>query len=249
MHSQTDATKLQRFEMQAHAEPVVVGSAVGARIGAGRVQVILHSADISTFQPGNVLVTEMTDPDWEPVLKQASAVVTNRGGRTCHAAIISRELGIPCIVGCGDATSRLADGDEVTVDCSAGDEGRVYPGVLAFRVTETDLGTIPVPRTHVMMNLANPQLAFQKSFIPNAGVGLARMEFIVSNHIKCVAVAVAVAVSESVAARGVTASRAHWAPTTLLLRAPTQGTPAGAVGPQPRQPRRPGCHRRAHRRL
>jgi len=121
--------------------------------------------------------------DWEPVLKQASAVVTNRGGRTCHAAIISRELGIPCVVGCGDATSVLHSGDKVTVDCSGGEIGKVYGGELPFHVEETDLGTIPETKTKVMMNLANPELAYHKSFIPNGGVGLARMEFIVNNHI------------------------------------------------------------------
>lgn len=122
------------------------------------------------------------------MLKQASAVITNRGGRTCHAAIISRELGIPCVVGCGNATTELESGEDVTVDCTSGEVGKVYRGLLPFHVEETDLGNIPKTKTHMMMNLANPELAYLKSFIPNDGVGLARMEFIVNNHIRSVRV-------------------------------------------------------------
>ena len=139
---------------------------------------------IHAFRKGEVLVTDMTDPDWEPIMKIASAIVTNRGGRTCHAAIVSRELGIPCIVGTGGATTRLNQGEEVTVDCSEGSVGTVYRGLLPFEVQETNLDALPKPKTKIMMNLASPEQAFEKSFIPNEGVGLAREEFIINSYIK-----------------------------------------------------------------
>jgi len=139
---------------------------------------------IHDFNKGEVLVTDMTDPDWEPIMKIAGAIVTNRGGRTCHAAIVSRELGIPCIVGAGNATTRLASGERVTVDCSEGSVGTVYRGLLEFEIVETDLHSLPKPRTKIMMNLASPEQAFEKSLIPNEGVGLAREEFIINSYIK-----------------------------------------------------------------
>jgi pyruvate,water dikinase len=139
---------------------------------------------MSQFQKGQVLVTDMTDPDWEPVMKIAGAIVTNRGGRTCHAAIVSRELGIPCIVGAGSATTRMQTGQEVTVDCSQGSTGYVYEGLLPYEIEETDLDTLPKTKTKIMLNLASPEQAFEKSFIPNHGVGLAREEFIINSYIK-----------------------------------------------------------------
>ncbi len=163
---------------------LITGQSVGERIGAGKVHVIKDVHDISRFNPGEVLVTDMTDPDWEPIMKIASAIVTNRGGRTCHAAIISRELNIPCVVGCHDATRQLAPGQAVTVVCSKGDVGYVYDGALNFEIQKTDLASIPKTRTKIMMNIASPEQAFKQSFIPNDGVGLAREEFIISSYIK-----------------------------------------------------------------
>jgi len=187
VQSQRDTSKLVTFEMvgQVPEEDVLSkGCSVGTAIGQGTAKVLRAITDMNRFRAGEVLITEMTDPDWEPIIKQASAVVTNRGGRTCHAAIISRELGIPCIVGTGDATEKVTSGEPVTVDCSSGETGVVYKGNHKFKVMEMDVGKIErLPGTKICMNLANPDLAFQKSFIPNDGVGLARMEFIVSNHI------------------------------------------------------------------
>ncbi len=145
---------------------------------------IRSSADLEQLQPGEVLVTEMTDPDWEPVMKRAAAVVTDRGGRTCHAAIVSRELGIPAIVGTGTGTSSIKTGDDVTVSCAEGEEGFVYRGRLPVRVERTNLADLPRPRTHMMMNVANPAEAFSLSFLPNDGVGLARLEFIIGTHVR-----------------------------------------------------------------
>ena len=161
------------------------GSSVGAKIGAGKASVILNvGAGMDAFEAGSVLVTEQTDPDWEPILAKASAVITNRGGRTCHAAIISRELGIPCLVGCGDATLTISHGASVTLDCTAGETGAVYEGIQPFGVEEVDLATVPKTKTKVALLLGNPDLAFEHSFLPNDGVGLMRMEFIVSSYIK-----------------------------------------------------------------
>lgn len=140
--------------------------------------------NISTFQDGDVLVTEMTDPDWVPIMKRASAIVTDKGGRTCHAAIVSRELGIPCVVGTGNASEKIASGSPVTVDCAGGDEGVVYHGRLKFEVVRTDINNLPRPKTKIMMNIGSPDLAFEYSLIPNDGVGLAREEFIIDSHIQ-----------------------------------------------------------------
>lgn len=164
--------------------PIVTGRAVGERMGQGRARVILDVHRIDEFQPGEVLVTHKTDPDWEPIMKKASAIVTDRGGRTCHAAIIARELGIPAIVGCGDASQRIQNEREVTISCSEGETGRVYAGLLPFEIRETELSQLPPTRTQILMNVGNPDEAFSLAAIPCDGVGLARLEFIIANHIK-----------------------------------------------------------------
>ncbi|MEK7320836.1 MAG: phosphoenolpyruvate synthase, partial [Pseudomonadota bacterium] len=151
--------------------------------GTGPVRVINDPSEMERVQPGDVLVADMTDPNWEPVMKRAAAIVTNRGGRTCHAAIIARELGVPAVVGCGDATDLLKDGTLVTVSCAEGDEGRIYDGLLETEVTEVQRGEMPEIATKIMMNVGNPQLAFDFAQIPNHGVGLARLEFIINNNI------------------------------------------------------------------
>ena len=166
--------------------PIVTGRAVGEAISQGKAQVILDAHHIEQFQPGEVLVTDRTDPDWEPIMKKASAIVTNSGGRTCHVAIIARELGVPAIVGCNNATQILKTGQEITVSCAEGEEGRVYQGLLPFEVKEITLENLPRTRTQILMNVGNPQEAFRLSEIPNDGVGLARTEFIIANHIQSV---------------------------------------------------------------
>ncbi len=181
----TNRLKTYRFtQPQARPDPLVRGRAVGEAIGQGTARVILDVRRSDQFQAGEVLVTEKTDPDWEPIMKKASAIVTNQGGRTCHAAIIARELGIPAIVGCGNATQVLRSGDPITVSCAEGEEGRVYPGLLPYEVTEIPLEELPRPRTQLMMNVGNPEKAFGLSEIPCDGVGLARLEFIIANHIQ-----------------------------------------------------------------
>ncbi|MDK2955822.1 MAG: pyruvate, water dikinase [Desulfovibrionales bacterium] len=184
VHALKDAATITKFVLKGQGKVLVDGQSVGDRIGAGQVHIIKQASLISEFKPGEVLVTDMTDPDWEPIMKSAAAIVTNRGGRTCHAAIISRELGIPCVVGAGDATEKLEDGRMVTVDCSKGSTGYVYDGEVAFETQKTDLKELPQIKTQIMLNLASPEQAFEKSFLPNAGVGLAREEFIINSHIK-----------------------------------------------------------------
>jgi pyruvate,water dikinase len=187
VQSQKAANRLKTYRLtqpQARPEPLVRGRAVGEAIGQGTARVILDVRRSDQFQAGEVLVTEKTDPDWEPIMKKASAIVTNQGGRTCHAAIIARELGIPAIVGCGNATQLLRSGDPITVSCAEGEEGRVYPGLLSYEVTEIPLEELPRPRTQLMMNVGNPEKAFGLSEIPCDGVGLARLEFIIANHIQ-----------------------------------------------------------------
>lgn len=184
VHSQKDMNKLREYHLEEKGEVTIIGHSVGEKIGHGRAHVIKDVHQINQFQKGEVLVTDMTDPDWEPIMKIASAIVTNRGGRTCHAAIISRELGIPCVVGTGNATEKINEGEEITVDCSQGSEGYVYKGILKFNINEIDLQTIPKTKTKIMMNLATPDQAFEQSFIPNSGVGLAREEFIINSYIK-----------------------------------------------------------------
>ncbi len=163
--------------------PLVTGQAVGEKIAAGRVRIVRSASALDTVQPGEVLVAEMTDPDWEPIMRRVAAIVTDKGGRTAHAAIVSREFGLPCIVGTGLATTRLRDGDEVTVCCAEGAEGRVYAGAIPFDVEHIDASTVPATRTKIMLIVGDPSHAFSLSVIPNAGVGLARTEFIVTNHI------------------------------------------------------------------
>ena len=182
VHSVKDLNVLKVYALQEKSEVLVTGQAVGELIGQGKARIIKQAQKIGDFNKGEVLITDMTDPDWEPIMKIAAAIVTNRGGRTCHAAIISREMGIPCIVGAGNATEAVSDGQEVTVDCSEG-EGRVYQGLLEFEVQETDLESIPATTTKIMLNLASPEQAFEKSFLPNHGVGLAREEFIINSSI------------------------------------------------------------------
>jgi pyruvate,water dikinase len=182
--SRDDVNVIEQYELLEKSETIVSGTSVGSKIGAGKICKIDHVKDIEKFIPGSVLVTEMTDPDWVPIMKQASAIVTNTGGRTCHAAIISRELGIPCVVGTKNATKILKQGKDITVDCSNGDEGRVYNGILKFKVNITNIKNLKRPKTKIMMNVGHPELAFKYSMIPNDGVGLAREEFIIDSHIK-----------------------------------------------------------------
>ena len=184
VQSRKNPDVLETYALSAHGTVLASGRSVGEKIATGRVRVIKSPEFINQFQKGEILVTDKTDPDWQPIMKMAAAIVTNRGGRTCHAAIVSRELGVPAIVGTGHGTEQLKDGQIVTVCCAEGEAGLVYEGELPFKVTHTDLKTVGSPRTQVMMNLANPEQAFAFSFIPNAGVGLARMEFIVSTYIK-----------------------------------------------------------------
>ncbi|MFZ2963376.1 MAG: phosphoenolpyruvate synthase [Rhodoglobus sp.] len=174
---------MRRFVLQERGPVAVVGRAIGQRIGAGPVRVLTSVAHMDRFQPGDVLVADMTDPDWEPIMKRASAIVTNRGGRTCHAAIIARELGIPAVVGTGSATQVLSDGSPVTVSCSEGDDGVVYEGLLPFVEEETRLDEMPEPPVKIMMNVATPDQAFSLAKLPNSGVGLARLEFIINQQI------------------------------------------------------------------
>ena len=181
--SQQGGTRQQRWKLKSRAEVLASGRAIGQKVGAGPVRVVSDASQMDSVRPGDVLVTDMTDPNWEPVMKRASAIVTNRGGRTCHAAIIARELGIPAVVGCGDATSRLASDALVTVSCAEGDTGYIYDGLLETEVTEVDTGAMPELPVKVMMNVGNPSLAFEFARIPNAGVGLARLEFIINNNI------------------------------------------------------------------
>ncbi|MCO5357714.1 phosphoenolpyruvate synthase [Acidovorax kalamii] len=172
-----------RYKLKGHGTVLAEGRAIGQKIGTGPVRLVHNISEMDKVQPGDVLVTDMTDPNWEPVMKRASAIVTNRGGRTCHAAIIARELGIPAVVGCGDATERLKDGTLVTVSCSEGDTGKIYDGLLETEVTEVQRGEMPPIKTKIMMNVGNPQLAFDFAQLPNSGVGLARLEFIINNNI------------------------------------------------------------------
>ena len=182
--SQQKATDAQqRFKLKGTGAVLVSGRAIGQKIGAGRVRVIHDPSEMERVQPGDVLVADMTDPNWEPVMKRAAAIVTNRGGRTCHAAIIARELGVPAVVGCGDATDLLKDGTLVTVSCAEGDEGKIYDGLIETEVTEEVRGELPKLPLKIMLNVGNPQLAFDFQSVPNEGVGLARLEFIINNNI------------------------------------------------------------------
>jgi len=186
IHSQKTGNVLKTYKLTSKqtVEPLLVGRAVGEMIGQGRVRTIVDLRKLDEFQEGEILVTTRTDPDWEPIMKKASAVITNQGGRTCHAAIIARELGIPAIVGCDNATDILKNGQAVTVSCAEGEDGRVYDGLLPFAIEHLELDALPPTRTKIMMNVGNPREAFRLSLIPNDGVGLARTEFIIANYIK-----------------------------------------------------------------
>jgi len=181
--SQATSQVEHRYKLKGHSTVLAEGRAIGQRIGTGPVRLVASLSEMDKVQAGDVLVTDMTDPNWEPVMKRASAIVTNRGGRTCHAAIIARELGIPAVVGCGDATDTLADGALVTVVCSEGDTGYIYDGLLETEVTEVKRGELPYCPIKIMMNVGNPALAFDFAQIPNSGVGLARLEFIINTNI------------------------------------------------------------------
>ena len=181
VRSRDEGRVLERFSLRERGELLVTGRSVGGRVGAGAVRVVENASQMERVRAGDVLVTDMTDPDWEPVMKRAAAIVTNRGGRTCHAAIIARELNIPAVVGTGDATEKLTDGLEVTVSCAEGDTGNVYAGRLKVEITRTELGAMPPLPLKIMMNVASPERAFAFSRLPHAGVGLARLEFIINN--------------------------------------------------------------------
>ncbi len=181
--SQSQGQAEQRYKLKGHGTVLAEGRAIGQKIGTGPVRLVHDIAEMDKVQAGDVLVTDMTDPNWEPVMKRASAIVTNRGGRTCHAAIIARELGIPAVVGCGHATELLKEGTLVTVSCAEGDTGKIYDGLLETEVTEVQRGEMPKIGTKIMMNVGNPQLAFDFAQLPNEGVGLARLEFIINNNI------------------------------------------------------------------
>ncbi len=181
--SRSHATTLERFQLNEKGKVLTEGRAIGQKIGSGKARVIRSLADMNKVQPGDVLVADMTDPDWEPVMKRAAAIVTNRGGRTCHAAIIARELGVPAVVGCGNALETIPDGAEVTVSCAEGDTGTIYEGTLKFDRITADLGAMPEAPLKIMMNVANPERAFDFGMLPNAGIGLARLEMIIASHI------------------------------------------------------------------
>ena len=181
--SQSSGLVMEKYRLKQYGKALTHGRAIGQKIGAGTVRVVASASEMNRVQAGDILVTDMTDPNWEPVMKRASAIVTNRGGRTCHAAIIARELGIPAIVGCGNATEVLEEGESVTVSCAEGDTGYVYRGRLEFEVVTTDMGNLPEIPVKIMMNVGNPELAFEFAQIPNGGVGLARLEFVINNMI------------------------------------------------------------------
>ena len=183
VHSQANKGVMETYKLQEKGEVIVEGLAVGTKIGQGVAHCIENVKDISTFKKGEVLVTDMTDPDWEPIMKIAAAIITNRGGRTCHAAIISRELGIPCVIGTVDGSKKIKNGQEITASSAEGETGYVYDGLLKYEIEKVDLGDLPETKTKIMMNLAIPEKAFTECQIPNDGVGLAREEFIINSHI------------------------------------------------------------------
>ena len=183
VESRAKANVVERYQLASKGAVIAEGRAIGQKIGQGKARIIMSIAQMHEVQEGDVLVTDMTDPDWEPIMKRASAIVTNRGGRTCHAAIIAREMGIPAVVGCGNATDLIANGDEVTVSCAEGDTGFIYAGLLGFEHITADTGNLPELSVKIMMNVGNPERAFSFSRLPNAGIGLARLEFIINNTI------------------------------------------------------------------
>lgn len=183
VRSRENANVIEQFQLKESAKVVCEGRSIGQKIGSGEAKVLSSLAEMDKIQPGDVLVTDMTDPDWEPIMKRASAIVTNRGGRTCHAAIIAREMGIPAVVGCGDATSKIANGDFVTVSCAEGDTGFIYEGKLDFQITTSEVDQMPELPLKIMMNVGNPDRAFAFACLPHSGVGLARLEFIINKMI------------------------------------------------------------------
>ncbi len=183
VRSREDSNSMERYQLEGNSAIVVEGRAIGHKIGSGVAKVLASIADMDQIQPGDVLITDMTDPDWEPIMKRASAIVTNRGGRTCHAAIIARELGIPAVVGCGNATELVKTGQEVTVSCAEGDTGFVYDGILPFNVVTSRVDQMPALKMKIMMNVGNPERAFSFAKLPHAGIGLARLEFIINRMI------------------------------------------------------------------
>ena len=182
--SQLSGMILEQYTLKSKATAIVTGHSVGSKIATGNARIIENVSQLGSFKAGDVLVADITTPDWEPIMKIASAIVTNRGGRTCHAAIISRELGVPAVIGCDNATTTIKNNTPVTVSCAEGDNGKVYDGILDFEIKTTDLSGLKRPKTKIMLNLGNPELAFKNSFLPNDGVGLARMEFIITEYIK-----------------------------------------------------------------
>ncbi len=227
----------ETYALTQDATPLVTGRAVGEKIAAGAVRLVRGAADLAAFRPGEVLVAEQTSPDWEPVMKTAGAIVTDHGGRTCHAAIVARELGVPAVVGAGNATAALEGGTEVTVSCAAGEQGAVYAGRLPFEVTRVDLGALAMPKTAIMVNLGNPERAFHTAMLPNEGVGLARMEFVISEHIGIHPMAIEHPERIAPAARAAIAARAgaDASPREFFIRALSEGigTIAAAFFPRP----------------
>ncbi len=227
----------ETYALTQDATPLVTGRAVGEKIAAGAVRLVRGAADLAAFRPGEVLVAEQTSPDWEPVMKTAGAIVTDHGGRTCHAAIVARELGVPAVVGAGNATAALEGGTEVTVSCAAGEQGAVYAGRLPFEVTRVDLGALAMPKTAIMVNLGNPERAFHTAMLPNEGVGLARMEFVISEHIGIHPMAIEHPDRIAPAARAAIAARAgaDASPREFFIRALSEGigTIAAAFFPRP----------------
>ncbi|MFV8755073.1 phosphoenolpyruvate synthase [Nannocystaceae bacterium ST9] len=237
VHARHDAQVIDRYVLKGEGEVLLRGVAIGGAIGSGKIRVIHDLDQLGQFQPGEVLVTDMTDPDWVPVLRKAAAIVTNRGGRTCHAAIVSRELGVPCIVGTGDATQRLAEGREVTVSCAKGREGKVYAGVVPFVRESIPLADLPTTRTKIMAILADPDQAFEHRRLPVAGVGLVRQEFVIANHIGIHPLAALhpEQLAEPVRARVLAAARGYESPAEFWVArlAEGLGTLAAAFHPRP----------------
>ena len=235
--SRKSATMLETYSLKGGGAPLVTGKAVGEKIGVGVARVITTAEDLRTFKPGEVLVAISTNPDWEPVMKTAGAIVTDHGGRTCHAAIVARELGVPAVVGTGNATSVLETGAEVTISCAGGEVGAVYAGKIPFDVSRADVGDLEMPKTKIMANLGNPDLAFRTAMMPNAGVGLARMEFIINEYIGVHPMALAHPERVSEKDRAAIAERARGFPTRreFFVRnlAEGVGTIAAAFYPKP----------------
>jgi pyruvate,water dikinase len=235
--SRQTTARIVRYRIRERGPVIVEGRAIGQKIGAGTARVLSSIADMHLFNPGEVLVADMTDPDWEPIMKRAAAIVTNRGGRTCHAAIIARELGIPAVVGTGGATSELQDRQSVTVSCAEGDTGYVYAGVLDFDIEESEQGTMPEIDVKIMMNVGTPDQAFAFSRLPNAGVGLARLEFIINNQIGIHPKALLefAQLEEPLRSRISQAIAAYQTPRDFFVRRVTEGvaTIAAAFAPHP----------------